>query len=98
MLAVQMIATHEASLRFMRLAIRDDQTFEGHDANVLRASRLMRLHLEQIAAMQRLKGKTVQQKVTVEHVNVQSGGQAIVGAVGFPDRGEGEDKRGQSKK
>jgi hypothetical protein len=41
----------------------------------------MRLHLEQIEAMQKLKGKTGQQKVTVEHVHVHDGGQAIVGAV-----------------
>jgi hypothetical protein len=37
--------------------------------------------LEQIEAIQRLKGKTGQQKVTVEHVHVHDGGQAIVGAM-----------------
>jgi hypothetical protein len=31
--------------------------------------------------MAKLKGKTGQQKVTVEHVHVHQGGQAIVGAV-----------------
>jgi hypothetical protein len=38
----------------------------------------MRLHLEQIEAMQKLKGKAGQQKVTVEHVDVHEGGQTIV--------------------
>jgi hypothetical protein len=33
------------------------QTVEGTDLNVVRATRLMRLHLEQIEAMQKLKGK-----------------------------------------
>jgi hypothetical protein len=45
------------------------------------ATRLMRLHLDQIEAMQKLRGKAGQQKVTVEHVHVYQGGQAIVGAV-----------------
>jgi hypothetical protein len=81
MLATQMIATHEAAMFFMAHATRDDQTFQGRDANVLRATRLMRLHLDQIEAMQKLKGKAGQQKVTVEHVHVHEGGQAIVGAV-----------------
>lgn len=80
-LAAQMIATHEAGLFFMRRATVEGQTFEGADANVLRATRLLRLHLEQLEAMQKLKGKAGQQKVTVEHVHVHQGGQAIVGAL-----------------
>ena len=94
MLAAQMIATNDDALFFMANATRDDQTFEGRDANVSRATRLMRLHLEQIEAMQKLKGKAGQQKVTVEHVHVYQGGQAIVGAVGTgkPDpRGGGSE-------
>jgi hypothetical protein len=92
MLAAQMIATHEAALGFMLSATRDDQTFEGRDANVLRATRLMRLHLDQIEAMQKLKGKAGQQKVTVEHVHVYQGGQAIVGAVAPTGTGVGGDE------
>ena len=42
---------------------------------------LMRLFTEQLDAMAKLKGRTSQQKVTVEHVHVHEGGQAIVGAV-----------------
>jgi CBS-domain-containing membrane protein len=42
--------------------------------------------------MMRLKGKTGRQKVTVEHVHVHSGGQAIVGTVTARelDKGEGD--------
>src|SRR5437870_11829718 len=68
MLAVQMIAANDAALLFLRRATADGQTVEGSDGNVLRATRLMRLFTEQLAAMAKLKGKTGQQKVVVEHV------------------------------
>jgi hypothetical protein len=94
MLSVQMIATHEAALKFLRCATLEGQTMEGSDANVLRATRLMRVFNEQIEAMQKLKGKTGQQKVTVEHVTVNQGGQAIVGAVAAgPGVGDGNGNR-----
>jgi hypothetical protein len=41
----------------------------------------MRLFKEQLEALAKLKGKTGHQKVTVEHVHVYQGGQAIVGPV-----------------
>ena len=80
-LAAQMTATGETAMMFLNRATGPDQTQDAVDLNVTRATRLMRLHLEQIEAMQKLKGKTGQQKVTVEHVHVHDGGQAIVGAV-----------------
>ncbi len=86
MLAVQMIAANDAALLFLRRATADGQTVEGSDGNVLRATRLMRLFIEQLAAMAKLKGKTGQQKVVVEHVHVHSGGQAVVGAVASPNQ------------
>jgi hypothetical protein len=91
-LAVQMFSVHEAALVFLQRATMEGQTFEGTDANVLRATRLMRLFNEQAEMLAILKGKTSQQKVTVEHVHVHQGGQAIVGAVSTakPDRGEGD--------
>ena len=94
MLSAQMIATHEAAMGFILSATREDQTFQGRDANVLRATRLMRLHLDQIEALQKLKGKAGQQKMTVEHVHVHAGGQAIVGPVdaGKPKTGGGDER------
>jgi hypothetical protein len=86
MLAVQMVSTHEAAVRFLRLAFAEQQTSEGRELNVARASKFMRLYLEQADAMQRLQGKTGQQKVTVEYVNVHAGGQAIVGTVNPVER------------
>lgn len=95
MLATQMIAAHDAALMFLRRATLDSQTFDGIEANVHRASRLMRIFNEQLEAMQKLKGKASQQKVTVEHVHVHEGGQAIVGAVqtGVAPRAELKDQQ-----
>jgi hypothetical protein len=91
LLAVQMFGVHEAALHFLQRATLEGQTFEGNDANVLRATKLMRLFNEQVELMAKLKGTASQQKVTVEHVHVHQGGQAIVGAVtATKDRGEGE--------
>jgi hypothetical protein len=81
MLAVQMFGVHNTALKFLKQATIAGQTFEGADACVLRATRLLRLFNEQLESMARLKGKTGQQKVTVEHVHVHSGGQAVVGLV-----------------
>jgi hypothetical protein len=81
MLAIQMVGVHDATLVFLKDATLKEQTSEGRDRNVLRTTRLMRLFLEQIEAMQRLKGKAGQQKVIVKHVHVNEGGQAIVGTV-----------------
>lgn len=81
LLAVQMFGVHEAATLLLKRATVEGQTFEGTDANVLRATRLMRLFNEQVELMAKLKGRPSQQKVTVEHVHVHQGGQAIVGAV-----------------
>jgi hypothetical protein len=89
LLAVQMFGIHEAALFFLKRATLDGQTFEGNDANVVRATRLMRLFSEQAELMAKLKGKTAQQKVIVEHVHIHQGGQAIVGAVTATKQGRG---------
>jgi hypothetical protein len=41
----------------------------------------MRVFNEQVETMAKLKGKSGQQRVVVEHVTVSAGGQAIVGQV-----------------
>ena len=86
-LAVQMAAVHDAGMKFMGRAMDKGQTPEAIDASIARATRLLRLHLEQIEVWQKLKGKAGQQRVTVEHVHVHEGGQAIVGAVNAPGGG-----------
>jgi hypothetical protein len=68
-------------MRFLERALRADQMVVMIDRNVNRAVRLMRLFNEQIDTMAKLKGKSGQQRVVVEHVTVTDGGQAFVGAV-----------------
>ena len=60
-------------------AIRD-QTFEGRRENLNQANKLSRTYATLLDTLNRHRGKG-QQKVTVEHVHVHEGGQAIVGNV-----------------
>jgi hypothetical protein len=80
LLAAQMVGAQHLAMTFMRRALVQTDP-QLTDANVLRATRLMRLFNEQLEAMAKLKGKSGQQRVVVEHVTVNEGGQAIVGAV-----------------
>jgi hypothetical protein len=95
LLAAQMVGTQRLAMKFLQRATLDGQTFEGTDANVLRATRLMRLFNEQVETMAKLKGKAGQQRVVVEHVTVAAGGQAIVGTVvpGGTRGASGDDSR-----
>jgi len=83
MLVTQMVGVHEAALGFLRTST-NALSEEGCDQNVSRATRFMRLFNEQLELLERLKGRSGQQRVTVEHVHVNAGGQAIVGVVGPP--------------
>jgi hypothetical protein len=87
MLAVQMIGVHNTAVKLLSEANQPGQTYSGSESVVLQATRLMRLYNEQAEAMAKLKGKTRQQKVTVEHVHVHTGGQAVVGVI-EPSKGE----------
>jgi len=57
-----------------------DQTFEGRVANVNHATKMLRTFTAQMEALKKYRTGG-QQKVTVEHVHVNEGGQAIVGNV-----------------
>jgi hypothetical protein len=99
MLAVQMMGVHHAALAFLQAAAVSRRTSAGSDADMARAMNLMRLFIEQAEAMAKLKGKSGQQKMTVEHVHVHQGGQAVVGQVSTAPRlaGEGGNyKKGRS--
>ena len=57
-----------------------DQAFETRQGNLNQANKLSRTFSTLLEALNRHRGKG-QQKVTVEHVHVHEGGQAIVGNV-----------------
>src|SRR3954451_20055088 len=79
MLATQMVATHVAAMALLR-RLKGVETIQQQDSAGNLATKLLRTYAMQVEALQRYRGKG-QQKVTVEHVHVHSGGQAIVGTV-----------------
>jgi hypothetical protein len=79
-IAAQMVATHAAAMECYRRAMIGDQSFESRRENLNQAAKLTRLHADLILALDKHRGKG-QQRVTVEHVHVHQGGQAIVGNV-----------------
>jgi hypothetical protein len=80
MLAAQMVATHEAALECLRRAMLPQQTFQGRDMALKYGIKLLSVYARQVEVLDKHRGKG-QQKVTVEHVHVGAGGQAIVGHV-----------------
>ena len=80
MLAVQMIGTHHAIVECLRRAMIPDQPLSAHKVYLSQAERLMGLYARHLAALDKHRGRG-QQNITVKHVNVASGGQAIVGNV-----------------
>ena len=63
-----------------------EQTFEGRRENLNQANKLSRSWATLLDALNKHRGKG-QQKVTVEHVHVHAGGQAVVGTVEKPGGG-----------
>jgi len=80
MLAVQMIGTHNAIVECFRRAMIPDQHLEAQKVYLSQAERLMGLYTRHLAALDKHRGRG-QQNITVRHVNVASGGQAIVGNI-----------------
>jgi hypothetical protein len=80
MLAGQLVACHNAAMECYRRAMIPEQSFEGRRENLNQGNKLSRTYASLVEALNRHRGKG-QQKVTVEHVHVHEGGQAIVGNV-----------------
>jgi len=85
LLAAQMVAVHNMSLEMAKRAMTEAQTFEGVNANINRVTKLMRTFTAQVETLKKYRtgGK---QTIQVQHVNVNEGGQAVVGNV---NKGEG---------
>ena len=79
MLATQMGAVHAATMTLAR-RLNHVETITQQDAAERALNKLARTFTTQMDALKRYRTGG-QQKVTVEHVTVNSGGQAIVGAV-----------------
>ncbi len=80
LLAAQMVVTHSAAMDCFRRAMLNEQSFEGRDLNLKHAAKLMSIYTRQLEVLDKHRGKG-QQKMTIEHITVERGGQAIVGHV-----------------
>ncbi len=85
MLAAQMLAIHNATMKNLTranglLSSRSYKEIELGAKAFNVANKLARTYTMQMEALQRYRGKG-QQKMVIEHVNVNSGGQAIIGNV-----------------
>jgi hypothetical protein len=80
MMAAQLFASHAASMECYRRAMLPGQSVEGRELNLVQAAKLTRANAAQIEALAKHRNKG-RQKITIEHVHVYAGGQAIVGNV-----------------
>ena len=80
MLAAQMVTVHNTVMECSRRALHTDQTPHGKDVDINHATKLMRTFTAQVETLKRYRtgGK---QTIQVQHVNVNEGGQAIVGNI-----------------
>ena len=79
MLAAQMAAVHTATMRFTR-QLANVETIQQQDSAERALNKLARTFAMQMEALKRYRTGG-EQKVTVQHVSVNEGGQAIVGNV-----------------
>jgi len=80
LLAAQMVATHNMAMEFSKRAMLSGQHPDAVNANVNRVTKLMRTFTTQVEALKKYRtgGK---QTIQVQHVNVNEGGQAVVGNI-----------------
>jgi hypothetical protein len=87
MIAAQLIGAHNAAMECYRRAMHPEQSYEVKHQNLNQANKLSRTFAALLDTLNRHRGKG-QQKVTVEHVHVHAGGQAVVGMVQPPREGD----------
>lgn len=80
MLISRLAALHFQSIHYLGYAASNTSTPEGRDININRSTKLSRLYNETLETLMRYRRKG-EQKVVVQHVNVNDGGRAIVGNV-----------------
>jgi hypothetical protein len=80
LLATQMLSTHAAVMECMRRSMIPDISPQERDSSLRHAAKLFTIFMKQLETLNRNRGKC-QPKVTVEHVQVQSGGRAVVGNI-----------------
>jgi hypothetical protein len=89
MLSAQLVITHIAAMDTSRRALHVEQTAGGRAAYLGLMRKLMAVFTAQLDALNRHRGKGTTQKIVVERVVVEPGGQAIVGSVANLGGGDG---------
>ena len=89
MLAAQMAAVHAATMTFAR-RLNHVENIPQQDSASNAFNKCARTFAAQVDALKRYRSSG-EQKMTVEHVTVQAGGQAIVGTVNRGEGGGGKD-------
>lgn len=79
MLAIQMLGTTLKATNCIGKANLPNQSFEGETENINRATKLNRTYIAQMDALKKYRSKG-SQKITVEHINVNDGGKAVIGS------------------
>ena len=91
--AIQLIACHTVAMECYRRAM--NSQLPARDYHLNQANKLSRTYSTLLDSLNKHRGKG-QQRVTVEHVHVHQGGQAIVGHIEHKGEGDGEKNRGSS--
>jgi hypothetical protein len=91
MLAAQMAAVHNATMTFARRLVHVELVVQQDSAQNA-FNKLARTFAAQVEALKRYRSGG-EQKMTVQHVHVAEGGQAIVGNVNAPTEGVGARKK-----
>ncbi len=84
MLATQMLGIHDLAMKTMVNCSSDDR-LDAVNLKVNQVTKLTRTFIAQMEALNKHRGKG-QQKMTIEHIHVNEGGQAVIGTV---ERGGG---------
>jgi len=92
MLSAQMVAIHFQAMNLLKKAATSSMV-DTQKSYLNMSAKLLRVYVTQTETLRRYRQKG-QQKMTVEHVHVHEGGQAIVGNVTNENKGEG---RGEKK-
>ena len=95
MLAAQMAAVHMASMTFAR-RLAHVENIPQQDSAERAFNKLTRTFAAQVEALKRYRSGG-EQKMTIQHIHVAEGGQAIVGNVSAPAKGVGVRKKSEDQ-
>jgi len=95
MLMNQILAMNGLALRATARA-HSTEYVQQCDMHINQANKCSRTFATLVETLSRYRGKTSEQKVTVQHVHVHDGGQAVVGNVAAPEGGRSRARKGHS--